>query len=409
MKLVPVHDMAPGAPGAAPGRGAIAVAPGKQGVLGIAVTPVQRAAGARTLRALGRVTPDETRVWKVNAGANGSIRDVAAVVTGSRVRKDQVLGSFYAPETISVTQLFILNTQGYARQRARGSEDPIQGEKGDDDADVGRNNSSLQQANIRQRIVHLENYGISALQREEIMRTGRVPDAIQIVAPANGVVLARNVFPGLKFDRGFEFYRIADLRRVWVIADVFLHDARHVRAGARAQVSVPEQGVALPATVAEILPQFDMASRTLKVRLEVDNAGYVLRPDMFVDVEWTVPLPDGITVPADAIVSSGRAKRVFVEAGDGTFEPREVETGWRSGDVVQVVRGLSPGERVVTAGAFFLDSETRMRAPSSRAAAAPGVAPVPTGSDSEARGGAGRSPASRDRMEAAHVSAGRAP
>ncbi|HET9596711.1 MAG TPA: efflux RND transporter periplasmic adaptor subunit [Anaeromyxobacteraceae bacterium] len=408
MKLVPVHGADTAVSGAEPGR-ALALPPGKQGILGIAVVPVQRSARARSLRALGRVAPDEARLYKLNAGANGSIRDVASVVTGSRVRKDQVLGSFYAPDTISVTQLFILNTQGYARKKVRGANDAVQGEKGDDEADVGRNNSSLQQANIQQRIMQLENYGISARQRDEIMRSGRVPETIQIVAPADGVVLARNVFPGLKFDRGFEFYRIADLRRVWVLADVFPHDARHVRVGARAQVSVPEQGIALRATVAEILPQFDMASRTLKVRLEVDNPGSVLRPDMFVDVEWSVALPAAITVPSDAVVDSGRARRVFVETGAGAFEPRDVETGWRSGDVVEIVRGLSPGERVVTSGAFFLDSETRMRAPTSRAAAAARVAPVPTGSAPEPLGGAGPSLPPRDRLEAAHVSAGRAP
>ena len=242
----------------------------------------------------------------------------------------------------------------------------------------------------------MENFGVSAQQRKEIMQERRVPDTIKIVSPADGFVLARNVFPGMKFDRGFELYRIADLRKVWVLADVFPQDARHVRPGMRAEVSVPEQDVKLPAVVKEILPQFDAATRTLKVKLALDNPGYVLRPDMFVEVSLAVALPSAVVVPSDAVVDSGLVKRVFVQSGEGLFEPRRVETGWRAGDRVEIVKGLSAGEIVVTSGTFFLDSETRMRSPPSGAAATD--PPVPTGHGS--RGGAGAS------LEGVHARAG---
>ncbi|MFL5303428.1 MAG: efflux RND transporter periplasmic adaptor subunit, partial [Anaeromyxobacteraceae bacterium] len=325
------------------------------------------------------------------AGLMGSVRDVAPVTTGSRVRKNQVLGSFYAPDASSILQLFVLNTQGFDYKKANGfkADGSPEGEgKGENQKDFGggKKGSSILNANLQQRIMQLENYGVSELQRDEIVREGRIPDAIKIVSPADGVVLARGIFPGLKFDRGFEFYRIADLRKVWVLADVFMQDARHVRVGMRAEVSVPEQKVTLPATVTEILPQFDAATRTLKVKLTVDNSGLVLRPDMFVDVAVKVDLPSGVVVPSDAIVDSGLVKRVFVQTAEGSFEPRVVETGWRSGDQVEVVKGVRPGERVVSSGTFFLDSETRMRPPPSGAAAA-GAEPVPSGPRS--RGGAG--------------------
>src|SRR5919204_3226655 len=210
-----------------------------------------------------------------------------------------------------------------------------------------------------------------------------------MASPADGFVLARNTFPGLKFDRGFELYRIADLRKVWVLADVFPQDARHVRPGMRSEVAVPEQGVALPGTVREILPQFDAMTRTLKVKIALDNPGYLLRPDMFVEVRVAVELPSAVVVPSDAIVDSGLVKRVFVQSGEGLFEPRVVVTGWRAGDQVEIVKGLSAGEIVVTSGTFFLDSETRMRPPPSGAAAVDPVSPVPTGH--RPRGGAGSS------------------
>jgi membrane fusion protein, copper/silver efflux system len=404
MKLVPVKP--PGASPAPSAAASIAVPRDMQKVLGIAVAPAQRSTGTRTVRAPGRVLPDEARLYRVNAGANGSMRDVSPVVTGSRVRKDQILGSFYAPDTITATQLYILNTQGFARKQVSTVTENPRGEKGEDEADVGKNNSSLYRANVQQRIIQLENFGISARQREEIVRQGRVPDTIQIVSPADGFVLARNVSPGQKVDRGFELYRIADLRKVWVIADVFPQDAPDVRPGMRARVSAPGRRASFPATVAELLPQFDAATRTLKARLVLDNPDYVLRPDMFVQVSLAVELPSAIVVPSDAIVDSGLVKRVFVQTGDGLFEPRAVETGWRAGDQVEVVEGLSEGELVVTAGTFFLDSETRMRPPPSGAAAAD-AAPVPTGH--RPRGGAGavvEEHARADRQEGVHARAG---
>jgi multidrug efflux pump subunit AcrA (membrane-fusion protein) len=111
-----------------------------------------------------------------------------------------------------------------------------------------------------------------------------------------------------------------------------------------------------------VLPQFDPSTRTLKVRIEVENPDYALRPDMFVDVQFPLNLPPALTVPADAVIDSGLRQTVFVDHGDGYFEPRRVETGWRFGDRVQILRGLMTGERVVTAGNFLIDSESRLKA-----------------------------------------------
>jgi multidrug efflux pump subunit AcrA (membrane-fusion protein) len=110
-----------------------------------------------------------------------------------------------------------------------------------------------------------------------------------------------------------------------------------------------------------VVPQFDPLNQTARVRLEADNPGFALRPDMFVDVHLPIALPAAIAVPVDAVLDAGLKKRVFVERADGAFEPREVQTGWRFGDRVEIVNGLSAGDRVVVAGTFLLDSESRMR------------------------------------------------
>jgi membrane fusion protein, copper/silver efflux system len=110
------------------------------------------------------------------------------------------------------------------------------------------------------------------------------------------------------------------------------------------------------------LPQFDAQSRTLKTRFELDNRDHSLQPDMFVDVELDVEMPPAITVPADAVFDSGLRKTVFVDRGNGNFEPRKVETGWRFGDQVEITKGVMAGERIVVSGTFLIDSESRMKA-----------------------------------------------
>jgi membrane fusion protein, copper/silver efflux system len=150
---------------------------------------------------------------------------------------------------------------------------------------------------------------------------------------------------------------------VWILADLFGSEAQYFHPGAFARITLPEQKKSFSARVSRVLPQIDPSTRTLKLRLEADNKAFALRPDMFVDVDLQFPVPSGLSVPADAVLDSGLSKRVFVARGNGFFEPREVETGERFGDRVQIVRGLVVGERVVTSGTFLVDSESRLKPP----------------------------------------------
>ncbi|HET9597550.1 MAG TPA: efflux RND transporter periplasmic adaptor subunit [Anaeromyxobacteraceae bacterium] len=372
MKLVAAE-----ARSAAPGSAAVAATPEQQRALGVRVVAVGTGAARRDLRLLGRVAPDEARVYRVNAGMAGSFREVKPFTTGSRVRKDELLATVYAPDVLPAINQLLINYEAHDRIL-----------KAETDGSPEAQGRRLVTVNMLQREMQLDNLGVPGPQRKEIGRTRQLPEALWVVSPADGFVLARNASPGTKFDRGMELYKIADLRRVWVVADVFPKDAGQVHAGMSARIAVAEQGLELPARVSEVLPQFDPATRTHKVRLELDNPGFVLRPDMFVDVTLPVALPAALTVPADAVVDQGVARTVYVETAPGTFEPRPIQTGWRSGDQVQVVRGLSPGDRVVASGAFFLDSETRMRAPLSSAAVPSAAPPAPNGRERHSHGGA---------------------
>jgi YHS domain-containing protein len=148
---------------------------------------------------------------------------------------------------------------------------------------------------------------------------------------------------------------------VWILVDVFERDASLIHADQPVKVELPTQGKTFAATVSQTLPQFDNITRTLKLRLEADNPEFMLKPDMFVDVELPLSLAEAVVVPAEAVLDAGLRQTVFVDRGNGYFEPRRVHLGSRAGDQVQVAQGLTPGERIVVSGNFLLDSESRMK------------------------------------------------
>ncbi len=326
--------------------GAVKISPEKQQLIGVRLGVVEKKPVALTLRTLGRVAADETRIYRINAAVDGWIRKTFDNATGSVVKKDELMATFYSPDFLGAQQAYIYALNSLGRFQASGKEVPAQ--------------ISLTKANIQHYQDALHNLGMGDLQVEEIGRTLLYTENINITAPITGFILARNITQGERFDKGKELYRLADLSHVWIMVDIFENEAYDLAPGAKVRVSLPQRKKVLQATVSRVLPLFDGVSRTLKVRLEADNPGYLLRPDMFVDVELPFTLPSAMTVPADAILDSGLKKTVFVDRGNGLFEPREVETGWRVGNRVEIVRGLTPGERIVFSGNFLVDSESKL-------------------------------------------------
>jgi multidrug efflux pump subunit AcrA (membrane-fusion protein) len=347
MRLEPVYEGSPQAASIARASGdhTVRVSPDTRELVGVRVETVKKVASTERLRLYGRVAPEETRVYRVNVGIDGYVREISGVTTGSQVAKDEWLATFSAPEARTSIQSYLVALDAAESGTRRPADTP------------GPPDAGLEHA--AERLLAL---GMSRLQIDEIKRTRVVPSTIKIAAPASGFVIARHLTAGEKIASGQELFQIADLRRVWILADVPGADAQHVHPGMTADVSVPGRGSTIRATVSRaVLPQFDPLSQSARVRLEADNAGAFLRPDMFVDVQLSVPLPPAIAVPVDAVLDSGLKKRVFVERADGAFEPREVETGWRFGDRVEIVKGLMAGDRVVVSGTFLLDSESRRR------------------------------------------------
>lgn len=334
---------------------------------GVRLAQVERTPTAVTLRLFGRVVPDETRVYSLDAATDGSIRAVSSIATGSQVHKGQWLASFFSTETRTAMQAYItaLDVQ---------DQDAAARERAGLRVAAGATAATSAQFTVER----LRGLGMSAAQIGEIRRRRMVPVTIDIHAPADGFVLSRNVSLDQKFERGAEWYRIADLDRVWILTDLFGGDASLVHPGTRARILAPG-GAPSTAVAADALPQLDPVARTVQVRFEADNPAHALLPGAFVELEVSVERPPAVTIPADALLDAGIHKTVFVQVGEGLFQPRAVETGWRSGDRIEIVSGLAPGERIVASGTFLVDSESRLRS-----TAAETAGPVPASDEAPA-------------------------
>jgi RND family efflux transporter MFP subunit len=355
MRLEPVYaDSVPPARAVPLPAGAVAIDQASQRLVGIRVATVEKTSGTHSVRFLGRVVPEDTHIYRVNAGMDGFIRETFNDSIGERVNKDQKLAAAYLSDTLSVASGYLAATAGMPGAVGKdGSRTvPFPG------AVSKQGVSSIQGYTDR-----LRNLGVSEVQIKQMAENRKLPETVDIVSPADGFILARNITPGQHFDRYAEFYRIADLSEVWIVADVFGEDAQNIQSGAGARLTLRDQHGTFLARVSNTLPQVDPETHVMKLRLEANNPGFRLRPDMFVDVELPVGGGAGLTVPQDAVIDSGDQQRVFVERSPGVFEPRTVQIGWRSGDRVAIVHGLAEGERVVVEGTFLVDSETRLKSP----------------------------------------------
>ncbi len=354
MKLVPVYaepDPAKtdhsvhGAAEKPPGT--VQISPEKQQLIGVRYGTVEYASGARSIRAAGKVAYDETRLAHVHSKVEGWIENVFVDFTGKLVEKGQPLLTIYSPELLATQQEFLLALK--ARDVMKQSTM----------ASAMAHTESLLDATRKR----LELWDLTEAQIDEIARRQQPAKNITLYAPISGYVLVRNAFPRQRIMPDTDLYTVVDLSKIWVIADVFEYEAPFVRVGQPAVVSLAyDARKTVRGTVSYIQPLVDPTTRTLKVRIELDNPGLALKPDMFADVELRIPSPQRLSVPAEAVLDSGRIKTVFVDRGEGYLEPRQVETGERFGDRIEILKGLKAGQRIVTSGTFLIDSESQLKA-----------------------------------------------
>jgi membrane fusion protein, copper/silver efflux system len=339
--------------------GDLEIEPSTLQLYGIKVAKARMDSGPEQLMLYARVEADETRIYKVNFGTDGYVKETQDDAVGTRVKKDQRLAVVYSPDFLSVAGGFLA-----ANEHTPGAPtSPKDNFNASTTATQGT-------ASVLARADRLRNLGMSDSQIEEISRTRKLPEDVYIVSPTDGFILSRSVTPGMRFERHEDLYTIGDLSHVWIVAEAFGHDAEAIRPGAKATLTIPGSKDRVAASVTAILPEVDPSSHAVRIRLQADNPRFILRPGMFATVQLPISFPPGLSIPADAILDSGVSKRVFVQSASGGFSPRIVETGWLNGDRVQVVKGLEPGETVASSGTFLIDSEARLRLPAPTVAVA---------------------------------------
>ena len=342
MPLKPVYEGEDSPVALAEPAGSVSISEDKQQLIGVRVETVSRNSGSRLIRTTGRVEADDNRVYKLMAASEGWVQSLQNNPAGAIVKKDELLASFYSQEFRNAEQAYLGALA--SSQRVKSMRDPED-----------------QNSNLRICEEQLHALGMGDPQIKELARTRQTTRDIGVISPVDGVVLARNISPQQRFEAHTELYRIADLSKIWILADMHEDEVNGLLPGSTVNVSVPGLSKIFRARVSQNPPLFDLVSRSLKLRLETDNPHFVLRPDMFVDLEFITKSAPGISVSQETVLDSGLEKIVYVETAASIFERRQVETGAVYGDRITITRGLSEGERVVTAGNFLIDSESRMR------------------------------------------------
>jgi membrane fusion protein, copper/silver efflux system len=348
MRLVPLTPTPETAsPAAVAARAHVQLSPERRQMLGLRSEPVRRAALERVIRTVGRVAVDETRLHHVHVKYEAYVERLHVDFTGKFVRRGQPLLSLYAPELVATQQEYLLALR--AQGSLGGSAVP----------QVSRGGASLLEA-TRQRLLQ---WDVRPSDIEALERTGRVRRTLDLYAPVSGYVLQKTAYHGMRVTPADVLFDIADLSRLWVLADVYESDLAAVRMGMEADLSVTYlPGRRWSGTVAWMSPMVEEKTRTVKVRVEVDNRDGELKPEMFADVMLRSRQGAGLVVPEGAVVHAGDRQLVFLDHGDGRLEPREVRQGARVADGVHILSGLSEGDRVVTSAGFLLDSESSLRA-----------------------------------------------
>jgi RND family efflux transporter MFP subunit len=301
---------------------------------------------ARSVRAVGTVAIDETRVRQVTTKVGGFVERLYVNTTGQVVRAGQPLFDLYSPELLASQEEFLR-----ARESATAFQRSALPEVQKGGADLA--------AAARQR---LELFDVPPEFIERLEQTGKSARAVTFKAPFTGFVTGKNVVAGQRIEPGMELLTVSDLSHVWVLAQVYEAEAAVAQPGRVATITLPYDPAAkLSGAVDFVYPTVETESRTLKVRLHLANPRGTLKPGMFVNVELNGPAERGRLVPDGAVIDAGPRQVVFVETAPGQFASRDVIVAMRQDGQALIRSGLAGGERVAVAANFLLDSESRLR------------------------------------------------
>lgn len=336
------HESSQAVPGFAP----VDVDQARQQLIGIRTAPVTREKIERSVRTVGIVQTDETRTSHVHVKFEGFIEEIYANYVGRSVKKGQPLFRIFSRDVLAAQQEY-LSSRSALSKMPQGPGDPVRGAA----------EQLVKASRDRLRLFDVPDHVLAKLDR-----TGVAERAITILAPQSGTIIEKQAIQGLAVTPMLHLYIIADLSKVWVMADVYERDLAAVSVGHRASLRLEAlPGQTFEGTVTFVSPTVDQSTRTTKVRFEFPNAKGALRPGLYATVEIAGAAGEGLIVPSDAVIDTGERKLVFVSEGGGRFVPRSIVTAAASPGKYEVRSGLREGELIATSGQFLLDSESRIR------------------------------------------------
>ena len=322
----------------------------KQQLIGVrtvvaAIKPLQK-----IIRTVGIVQYDERRLATVNTKFEGWIEKLHVDYSGRYVRKGEPLAEIYSPELLATQQEFI-NLLKWSKENKPAKNDTV--------GSMLANDSRAIIEGARQR---LRLSDISDEQINRIEQSGKPMRDLTIYSPVSGYVVQKPAFQGMRAMPGEKLFDIADLSTVWILSDIFEYELPLIKVGEKALISLSYfPGRTFTSTIDYVYPAIAADTRAAKVRFTIPNPGNRLKPQMYTDVEVKINLGNKLVIPDDAVLDAGKRQVVYVDRGEGNFEPREVSIGIRADGMVEITSGLKAGERVASAANFLIDSEAKLK------------------------------------------------
>ncbi|MCZ6634627.1 MAG: efflux RND transporter periplasmic adaptor subunit [bacterium] len=361
MDLIPVYeDEVMGA------GGGVKIDPIMVQNIGVKTAIVEHRPLSRTVRTVGRVDYDETRITDVNTKVMGWVEKLFVNYTGQEVKKGQPLLEIYSPELVAAQEEYLTALEYVQRLEKSASKEIITGAR-------DLLNSS------KQRLFY---WDITGQQIAELERTRKVKRTMTLHSPQEGIVIHKAVYNGSHIKAGQHLYRIADLDRVWIYADIYEYEIPWIKVGQEAEVELSyAPGKVRRGKVTFIYPFLDSKTRTAKVRMAFPNPELALKPEMYANVKIKpVVSRHAVVVPTQSVIHSGERNVVILDMGNGRFLPRELVLGVEAEGVYEVIEGLKGGEKIVISAQFLIDSESNLKA------ALAGMVEKPSGDQEEASG-----------------------
>jgi Cu(I)/Ag(I) efflux system membrane fusion protein len=330
-----------GEPSQVSGYSIVKITPERQQLIGVRTGSVQRDRLIMSIRTVGIVEPDQTRLARIQTRIKGWVTKVHVNFVGQLVQKGDPLLEVYSPDLLSSQDQYLIALASLERM----PEDKQQ--------------RRLVESSRRR----LELLGVSSKELEQLDHDRTSQETLTLRAPITGRVLERHVLEGSYVEPAMELYQVADLSVVWLQAKIYEHELPHIEPNQPVLVTLPSQPDKLVnGKVSFVEPLLQETTRTVKVRVVIDNQDELLKPGMYADLRIEHDMGEGLLVSESAVLRTGERAIAFRALSGGRFEPIEVKLGSRFGDRFEVLSGLQAEDKVVTSGNFLIDSDSRLKA-----------------------------------------------